>query len=361
MLKELKKQSIRRGLKAVFMFLFLAAVMFVLGFKDFRDVRRETKEFEDLRLEDLSEDINVNITLKENFGSYMEEYEEKRSTGARKTTAVCYLVSMRDAVSGEFRMVSLVVEPEDKKKMEAMAMNTYNGRTSDPISYKCIVKKMSAQDRGYAEFFMKQMGLSDADIDDMLHPYHLVCIDWDSKTSFVRYMFGAGAVCLFIAVVLLLYSLSGARMAKIKKEIKKSGYSWELVEADYENAKVLMDKPVFRVGRIFTFLYSGATPHIVLNKNIVFAYQDSVTQHGRYGLKKTTYLVGLKTIDKKVCVAEVTSEGKAQYILTMINNMMPWVVTGSDNALHQMYQKNLQEFLNIRYNQVDDKTTSRIV
>lgn len=361
MLKELKKQSIGRGLKAVFMFLFFAAVMFALGFKDFQDIRRETREFEDLRLEDLSEDINVNITLEENFGSYMEEYEEKRSTGARKTTAVCYLVSMRDAVTGEFQMVSLVVQPKDEKKMNAMAMDTYNGRTSDPITYKCSVKKMSAQERGYAEFFMKQLDLSDADIEDMLHPYHLICVDWDSKTSFVRFMFSIGAVSLFIAVVLLLYSLSGARMAKIKKEIRKSGYSWELVEADYDNAKVLMDKPVFRVGRIFTFLYSGATPHIVLNKNIVFVYQDSVTQQGRHGIKKTTYLVGLKTIDKKAYVAEVTGEGKAHYISNMMNNMLPWVVTGSDDALHQMYQKNLQEFLNIRYNQVDDKTTSRIV
>ncbi len=361
MLKELKKQSIGRGLKAVFFFLFAAALAFVVGWKPFQDLRRETREFEDLKLEDLSKDINVNISLDENFGCYMEEYEEKRSTGARKTTALCYLVSMRDAETGEFRMVSLVVKPKDEKKMEAMAMNTYNGRTSDPITYKCSVKKMGTQERGYAEFFMKQMGLSDADIKDMLHPYHLICEDWDSMTNLVRYMYGGGMVCLFIAVVLLLYSLSGARMAKIKKEIKKSGYSWELVEADYENAKVLMDKPTFRVGRIFTFLYNGATPHIVLNKNIVFVYQDSVTQNGRYGLKKTTYLVGLKTIDKKVCVAEVTNEGKAQYILTMMNNMLPWVVTGSDNALHQMYQKNLQEFLNIRYNQVDDKTTSRMV
>ncbi len=360
MLKELKKQSIKNGMKSVFMFLFISIVLFALGFGDFMDLRKGTVDFNSLKAADVSEDICISLSLTDNYGSYMKETGRQGSSLVEKTTAVCYLIGIGNPANEDFRYVSLVVPPEYTRQLDNMAENTFIGQSSEPIELMCEVKKMASQDYSYAHLYLQQLGYSSAEAKQMLLPYHIVYRDWEAKTGLVRILCGSGAFFGVIAILLLLYTLSGARMRKIQKEIQKLGYSWEYVEMDFEKAKVLMDKPTFRIGRMFTFLYQGATPHIILNKNIVWGYYYSVTEHGKAGLKKTTHMVGIRTVDKKGFVAEVPGEGRAKYILDMMNKALPWMVVGSDDAFHKMFDKDFKNFLDMHYNKFDDKTTNII-
>lgn len=357
MLKKLKKQSIMKGLGSVFTCLFMCVLLIALGYKDYKDIKEGPKEYTTLTKEDITKGLCVKASFTENFGSYMEEQKEDRRTGKKTLSGVCYLVEMTDAQTGEFYLVSLAVTPEFENEMEKMADNTYLGLTSKPMEYTCQVKKMTSQDYNYATFYLQQMGLETADIHKVLLPYHMVYRDWDAKAKLAYILCGSGAFFGAIAALLLLYTLSGARLGKIKKEISKSGYSFELAEADFENARVLMEKPIFRVGRVFTFLYQGAIPHIIQNKDICWGFYYVVTERGRAGLKKVTHMVGIRTVDKKGYVAEVPNEGRAHYILNMMNAMMPWMVVGSDEAFEKMYHRNLDEFLELRYNKTLDKTT----
>lgn len=360
MLKELKKQSIGKGLKSVFMFLFISIVLIALGFGDFMDLRRGAVDFNDLQASDLSEDICIKLSLTDNYGAYMEEEGRQGSSIVKKTTALCYLIGIGDPTKEDFRYVSLVVPPEYRKQMEDMAQNTYMGKSSEPVEFMCEVKKMGSQDYSYANYYLQLLGYDSYEAREMLCPYHIVYRDWEAKTKLAYVFCGSGAGFGAIAILLLFYTLSGARVKKIQKEVQKLGYTWEYVEVDFEKAKVLVDNPAFRVGRMFTFLYQGATPHIILNKNIVWGYYYSITEHGKAGLKKTTHMVGIRTVDKKGFVAEVPGEGRAKYILDMMNKMLPWMVIGSDDAFHKMFDKDFKNFLDIRYNQFDDKTTNII-
>lgn len=361
MLSQLWKQSIAKAMKGFLFSLFMAGILLALGYKDFQDVRKGTVNLEDLRPEDLAAGTFVEVFVTENYGSYMEEYEQRRGSTVKTTTKVCYFIGMGQPGDKDFRLVSLVVPGKDEEQMESMADNTFDGKSSSPMNYICEVKKMGNQATSYANIYLTEAGLSSAEINDILLPYHLSKCDWDAKTKFAYIMCGSGAVFVVIGVLILLYSVSGLSVRKIKKETKKTGYSQELVEADYENAKPLIERPVFRIGRVFTFFYMGLTPHIVLNKNIVWAYHHIIVEKGKYGLvKKTTHMVAINTLDKKSYMAEVPTEGKAQYILTMMKTAMPWIVIGSDDALGKMYRKDLQGFLDLHYNKIEDKTTRNL-
>lgn len=361
MIGQLWRQSIAKGMKLVFMFLGMGAVLFALGFHDLQDIRKGTVKFEDLKPGDLSEGTFVELSITENYGSFMEQNEQKAGSSVQTTTKVCYFIGMGQPGDADFRLVSLVVPATDEKRMENMAENTFNGKSSSPMSYICEVKEMGSQARSYANTYLNQAGLNSAEINDMLLTYHLIECDWEAKTKFVYIMCGSGAVLAAIGILVLLYSVSGLSIRKIKKEIKKTGYSQELVEADYRNAKVLMDHPAFRIGKVFTFFYTGATPHAILNKNIIWGYYHVVVEKGKYGLlKKTSHMVVINTLDKRSYTVDVPAEGKAQYILRMLNMAMPWMIIGSDDAFFRMYNKDFQGFLNLHYNKINDKTTNNL-
>ena len=361
MIGQLWRQSIAKAMKGFFMFLAMGAIVFALGYNDLQDIRKGTVKFEDLQPGELSEGIFVELSVTENYGSYMAEYEQKRGSTVKTTTKVCYFIGMGQPGDADFRLVSLVVPATDEKRMENMAENTFNGASSSPMNYICEVKKMGSQERSYANTYLNQLGFNSSEINNTLLTYHLSECDWDAKTKLVYILCGSGAVLVGIGILVLLYSVSGLSIRKIKKEMKKTGYSKELVEADYRNAKSLMDHPVFRIGKVFTFFYMGATPHAILNKNIVWAYHHVVVEKGRHGLiKKTSHMVVINTIDKKGYMVEVPTEGKAQYILRMLNTALPWMVIGSDDALVRMYNKDIQGFLDLHYNKINDKTTNNL-
>ena len=351
MIGRLWRQSIAKSIKGFLMFVAMGAVLFALGYHDLQDIRKGTVKFEDLKPGELSEGTIVEVTVTENYGSYMAEYEQKRGSAVQTTTRVCYFIGMGEPGDADFGLVSLVVPGTDEKIMENMAENTFNGKSSSPISYVCKVKKMGDQERAYANTYLNQVGLNSGEISSILLNYHLSECDWETKTKFVYIMCGSGAVLTLIGILVLLYSLTGLSIRKIKKEMKKTGYSKDLVEADYRNAKSLMDQPVFRIGKVFTFFYTGATPHAILNKNIVWAYHHVVVEKGKHGLiTKTSHMVVINTLEKKSYMIEVPTEGKAQYILKMLNTTLPWVVIGSNDALVKMYNKDLQGFLDLHYN-----------
>jgi len=359
MLKELKKQSIARGMSLVFSFLFMSIVLFALGFKDLQQIRTGPVPFAELAPKDLSKNVCVELSLTENFGSYMEEYEQKIGSTEKKTTKVCYLIGMEDTSTGEYQLLSLVVPAEYEDELEQMADNTFDGIASKAVQFTCSVADMGSEERAFAEFYLKQMGFQESEMDEILLPYHLAYCDWEAKTMLVYILCGGGALLAVITVLLLIYTLGGFRLRKMEKDIEKSGYSLDFAEADYMNAKILMDKPIFRLGRVFTFCSDGATPHIILNRDIVWGFHNVVVQRGRSRLiKKTTHYVVLKTKNKKTYVADVPNEAKANLILNLMNNALPWMVIGDSNALHKMYSKDLQGFLNLQYNKFDDKSTN---
>ncbi|MDE7287235.1 MAG: hypothetical protein K2N55_10400, partial [Lachnospiraceae bacterium] len=162
----------------------------------------------------------------------------------------------------------------------------------------------------------------------------------------------------------IISAVKGGRLKTFKKELANAGFGEAEADLEYQGAQIIMKADDFRIGRRLTFFIIGSKPHVLLNDEIVWAYQKTIT-HRTNGIKTgTTYNVVLHTIDKKKYESQhvfvkkqseiaVAGEERALEALAYIGQTMPWVLLGYDNDLSKLYNKDCQSFLNIQYTKVD--------
>ena len=75
MFEELKKRSIKKRLFPAIVLLIIGVVALVFLFPSLMEVLKGSVAFETLKPYEIEEKMLVDVSLKENFGCYMTEYE----------------------------------------------------------------------------------------------------------------------------------------------------------------------------------------------------------------------------------------------------------------------------------------------
>ena len=353
MLEKLKKKSIMKTLPTVIIMLAVGIGLILLEFSNVKSLMRGHVEFESLAPEEINGDLIVDVTLYDNFGCYMEQYEENTKTHTRRTTDLYYVIWTGDDDAEDFRYMGIKVPVSDEKAMEDMAEATYYGDAyPEPLRYSGAINKMTAEEYKYFAEYFEGSDISEDEMDDWTLPYYINvgALTGGAATS-AWVIAGIGVVVVLIAVILLVLALTGSKLKAFKKELAETGIDESSVDYEYENAVVFHAGSDLRVGRRLTFFVVGSKPHVIANDKLVWAYQ-STTTHRTNGIKTgTTYAVMLRTLDKKSFVVSVSKEAQAQEALQYIAEHIPGAVVGYDDNLNKMFQKDFQNFLQLKYNQ----------
>ncbi len=351
MFERLKKRSVVKSIPVVLLFLAIGIGLIVLEFNNVKSMLAGSTQFEQLQPDEIKEGMIVDITLKENFGVYAEAYEENTTTHAQRTTDLYYVIWTGDDEAEDFRYMGIKVGASEMKKLDEMAEAFYYGEATTPVEYSGKIQKMTDEEYKYFEDYFEEAGMTAADIDAWTLPYFInvgALVGGGATTAWV--FFGAGIVCVLIAIIRLIVAMSGGSLKTVKKELAVAGIDERDVDTEFESARSFDKKGDIRIGNKLTFYLVGSKPHVISNDKIVWAYQKATT-HRTNGIKTgTTYAVVVNTYDKKTHHIAVDRESESLEMLQHINDRMPWVVVGYDNELNRMYNKEYQNFLQLRYN-----------
>lgn len=352
MLEKLKKKSIVKALPAVIILFIAGIVLIGLEVSNLKSLMKGHVKFETLAPDEINGDLIVDASIDVNFGSFMEEYEENTKTHATRTTSLYYIIWTGDEDSEDFKYMGIKVPASDERKMEEMADATYNYEYSDPIEYSGAVNKMSSQEYEYFKEYFLESDWSEEEFEEYTLPYYIsVGALTGGAATTVYGVVGIGVILIVIGLIMLIHALTGGKLKSFKKEIEDSGFSVSDVEFDYESAKLFNKGNDLRIGRRFIFYMSGNKPHILLNDQVIWAYQQNTT-HRTNGIKTgTTHEILVYLLNnKKVAHIYVPKEDVGTEVLQYINQLMPRAVVGYSDELVRLYQKDYQGFLQLRYN-----------
>lgn len=352
MLEKLKKKSIVKALPAVIVLFIVGIVLIGLEVSNLKSLMRGHVKFETLEPDEINGDLIVDASIDVNFGAFMEEYEENIKTHATRTTSLYYIIWTGDEDSEDYKYMGIKVPASDERKMEEMAEASYNYEYSDPIEYSGAVNKMSSQEYEYFKEYFLESEWSEEEFEEYTLPYYISAGALTGGAAVSVYcVAGLGAVLIVIALILLVHALTGGKLKSFKKEIEDSGFSVSDAEFDYESAKLFHKGNDLRIGRRFIFYMNGNKPHILVNDQVIWAYQQNTT-HRTNGIKTgTTHEILVYLLNnKKNAHIYVPKEEIGAEVLEYINQLMPRAVVGYSDELVQLYQKDYQGFLQLRYN-----------
>lgn len=351
MLEKLKKKSIRKIILPVVLLIVVGIALVGAEFSNFRSLLRGHVTFETLEPDEINGDLIVDASIDVNFGAFMEEYEENTKTHATHTTSLYYIIWTGDEDSEEYKYMGIKVPAEDERKMEAMAEATYNNKYSDPVSYSGAVNKMSSEEYRYFKEYFMESGWSEEEVEEYTLPYYISAgaLTGGSASS-VYVILALGVILILAGIILLIYGMTGGGLKGLKKQMEETGLSEADTEYEYEGAKLFYKKNDFRIGKRLTFYMAGNRPQLIRNDQIMWAYQQNTT-HRTNGIKTgTTYQILIYSVDsKKIDHVDVPNENTGKEVLQYINETMPKAVVGYSDELMNLYRKNYQEFLKLRY------------
>ncbi len=300
----------------------------------------------------------VDVELVENFGCYMEEWEENSSTHRRTTTDYYYIIytGSYDDVDTDYKFMTIKVPAKYGSKMDEMSDNTYNGYLSDPMSFSGQICRLDDEEYDLFVETWEEMGYTSQEIADTTLPYYIkVFASKGSMNSMYIITSVLGLFFTIFSVFRIIKGVKGGHLKKFRKDIEAAGYTEASLESDFASATSYTKKEDLKIGRLFTYCsLNTSCPRAFPNAKIIWAYQNTVT-HRTNGIKTgTTYNVLFYVEGYKNCFSvSVPSEDTAQQVLQLVNARFPWVVVGYSEELKKMYNKDRAAFLALRYNTVE--------
>lgn len=358
MLEKLKKKSIVKKLPTIIILIIVGLGLIGLEFWGIIALMRGHVEFETLEPEEISRGLVVDASIAYNFGGFMEKYEENTSTHVTRTTDVYYVICTGNENSKDSKYMAIKVPASDEWDMEQMAENTYNGLYSEPISYSGAINKMSSKEYQYFKEWFMEGGWTEDEVEEYTLPYYIsVGALTGGAASSVYFFVVIGLILILNGVIMLIYVLTGKSLGAFKKQIAETGLSDMDVEREYEGAKLFNKRNDLRIGKRITFFMIGNKPQLIVNDQIVWAYQQTTT-HRTNGIKTgTSYGILIYQLNsKKNFSISVPNANAALEILQYMNETMPKAVIGYSDDLSKLYRKNKQEFLQLRYYRVEQPT-----
>ena len=349
MRKDLTKKTFQAALFGIIVVFLMGVVFLYFSTENCFRIMQGRSVFEELLPEEIDDQI-VDITLKENFGMFMEEYSKNTKTNIEISEAFYYIIWTGNDDAEDYRYMAIKVPASYEDEMDQMTDNTYNYIESEPIELSGAIEKMSEEDYQYFKEYFIESGFTEEEFEQATIPYY-ISVGTLTDGAFMAYvLFGAGVLCTVLGIWLFVSALRGGYVKKAYKDIVASGYSESVAESDYESGEKF--KRWVTVGRIFTY-YVDKSSHAraILNRDIVWAYMMRTT-HRTNGIKTaTTYAVYLYTINnkKKPIIINMKNEQESDNMLAYINEKLPWVMVAYDDEVCGLYYKDYETFLQQKY------------
>ncbi|MGN1180230.1 MAG: DUF6709 family protein [Suilimivivens sp.] len=351
MLEKLKKKSVKKILPSVIILAVIGLVLIGVEFSNLKSLMRGHVKFETLEPDEINEDLIVDASIDVNFGAFIEEYEENTKTHTTRTTNLYYVIWTGDEDSEDYKYMGIKVSADDEKKMEAMAEATYNYEYSEPIRYSGAINRMSSEEYGYFKDYFLESGWTEEEVEEYTLPYYIsVGALTGGAASSVYVIFALGVILILAGLITLIYIMAGGGLTAFKKQIENSGLSEADVEYEYESARIFNKGNDLRIGKRLTFFMGGSKPQLVVNDQIIWAYQQNTT-HRTNGIKTgTSYQILVYQLNsKRTTGINIPNETVGGEILKHMNDIMPRAVVGYSDELMKLYRKNYQDFLQLRY------------
>lgn len=348
MLNELKTRSLKKSLFGTILMVVIGIVCLVIATQSVITILHGHYDFESLEPDEIDDKKIVDASVTTNFGSFIEEYEKNTKTGATRTTNLYYVIWTGDDESTDFRYIGVKMPTSYQNVMDAMADATYNYEVSNPVEVSGALCKMDDEELRYFKEYFLESGWTEEEFEEGTLPYF---IDYGALVGASGVFFVVvecvGIFLIILAVIRMIYALSGGYLKKFQRELDTLGCPTERADMEFHTAPLIAGD--LKIGRTFTFYFDGNHPHIILNDKIVWAYQ-STTTHRTNGIKTgTTYEVIIYTIEKKAIHASVSSQSDAVTVLDHMANTMPWVVLGYTKDIEKLFKNDFQNFLQGRY------------
>jgi len=207
-----------------------------------------------------------------------------------------------------------------------------------------------------ARFFREYLGWTSLtkEQQDMFLPYYLVVGKVGGTSMFTALLCCGGAlVCIFIGLKTLFDFMTGYDRA-VKRFVTETNTPG-LEEKVKSFLEYTPEADGIQISNEFIFITSGGlTYYLDYASNMIWAYK-SVTTHRTNGIKTgTTYSINLKFMNKKTFTVSAKNENGCHALLQRIASYCPRAIYGYDKELEKMYNKNLDEFLNLRYYSIDN-------
>ena len=311
-------------------------------------------EFEELEPDEIKgQYVDMEMTL--NFGYFLERYEYKTNSTYRKTTDLYCIIMTGDEYSTDWRYMGIKVPASYESQMDKIIDNTDAGYYSEPISISGRIRKLSDEEYRYFREVFEDSDWTDAEIDDGTLPYYIDVIDNKIIYNILSVLvFIAGLVLIAVGIIRIVKAAKGETLKDLKKTIAEAGCTEASAEADYNAAQTFTKDGNIRVGKLFTYYISGATPKAIPNSKIMWTYQTTTT-HRTNGIKTgTSYslMVFVEGVKNNVTLS-MPNEAVTREILRKMDETLPWVVVGYTDDLKRMFNKDRAQFLNLRYNKVE--------
>lgn len=293
--------------------------------------------------------------------NFMGEYIEHTTTATRKyggsstsTNGYSYLVFQsvddyeKEASIWYFYSIYL-----NKSMQQEMALkidetfeywNDETGQVAppEPVTIKGVWNPMDAQTERYFREDLAKINILESEY-DKLYFYELDTKNIGGLNGPLFWFLMAGAAGLAVFAVASVVGFFGnGYMKNIQKYLQKDrSVSIAAIEEDFNQAR-LIEKHVW-VGSKWTVYMEGNGAKILPNKELVWGYYFQRT--GRNSVSE----MRLYTKDKKVFHISLSEKG-TQEALGVYVEQQPQMVVGYSSELEKMFNKNFEEFLNLKYN-----------
>lgn len=311
--------------------------------------------FEALQPEKIRKQM-VDIELTVNFGCCIEEQEYGENSNVGKTTFLYYTIWTGDEAAEDFRYMAIKVPVSYRRQMEDMAELTAQGYYADPLLLSGEITEMDDEEYACFREYFDDYDFSEEDIQDMTLPYYINVAVKGSTNAKNLLGFSAGAVLLILAIARCIKAANGGFLKKLRRDIAAAGYSEASAEIDFATAQIYTKKETIRIGRLFIYYVQEETARAIPIKDLVWVYKAKTIHKVEFIPVAKTYALNAYVDGSKMPTElKVPNEAAADEILSAIEQRFPWVVVGHSKELAALWEKNYQEFLNLRFNTVEHR------
>lgn len=348
-MNTLKKKSIKSVIPLFLLFLIIGGVMMAVSLPAMLTSFEEPMDWEDVDFEGDIDGLYISGTVYCVYDCYCEETENGNPVGRE------YIIDADD-----YYYMGMSVDKKDFDEAEALME-----------AYWDYVDGYGDVDDVYAKQYEVTGTITKIPSDSL--KFYREYIDWYNYTPEEEAMFlpyylevgkvggytpgGAialvviGAIFILLAFLFLILASTGSYQKSVKKYIAASAspdMAAEKVERFLQNTPETNN---LRYNTEFICGQEGATTAFGETSKLVWVYLHTVT-HKRYFItvsKTYTLMLGFKDGTRQSVTMKNEAAGKNHML--RLSEMFPHIITGYSAELERMFMKDMNSFLNLRYNQ----------
>lgn len=356
MLQTMKKKAIKRAATIATILFIVGAVLLGIVFKNSNGLFG-SKDIYSAKISEIrdAEYATLNIDKYNLYGIFTEEYETKNGIKTNTTDYYCLVLVGDENDDMRYMAVKVPAKYKDKlDKIEEEYTDLDNGVDSDDhtvikIKGKLVKMNTTGELYGYFKDFVLEYEFESEDI-----PFVTLNLCLEPRSLSTAVVFLAVAIILIlIGVLLIVKAVITGGASRIKKKMETmNAADVEHLEYDFQSAYKVNKS--YYIGKEFTYILSGSNGDLVINRDIIWAYLNTI-DHRRNGIHVgTSYNIILTDINKRTYTVAVDNENVAQDVLKRYSEISNRIVIGYDAELKTMINRDFNAFLNIAYNRVEE-------